>query len=115
MVDDPVVVATILRAALAISGLSRACFDNIGGTNSKNQPIVAEGTASVKGKISSMNDTYFRLGDVESYILIINVVWTGAHAKSNPSPTTGRRYDAEPTRSINRLSISRDHIPDGTT
>ena len=76
--------------------------------------MVADGTMSVKGKTSSMNDTYFRFGDVESYILMINVVWTGAHAKSNPSPTTGKRYDAEPIRSINRLNINRDHIPDGT-
>eukprot|EP00539_Tryblionella_compressa_P019399 CAMPEP_0178868428 /NCGR_PEP_ID=MMETSP0747-20121128/5980_1 /TAXON_ID=913974 /ORGANISM="Nitzschia punctata, Strain CCMP561" /LENGTH=91 /DNA_ID=CAMNT_0020535365 /DNA_START=250 /DNA_END=525 /DNA_ORIENTATION=- len=75
--------------------------------------MVAEGTTSVNGRISSMKDTYFKLGVVESYMAIIKMVWVGAHARSKPSPTTGKRYEDDPTKSMSRLKNNLDHMPRG--
>ena len=44
------------------------------GPNSINQPIVADGTMSVKGKISSTKLRYFRFGDTVSYMAMMRTV-----------------------------------------
>lgn len=62
-----------------------------GTPNSVSHPMVADGTMSVKGRISSTKLTYLRFGATSSYMAMMNMVCTGAHATSNPSPTTGNR------------------------
>ena len=66
--------AAVLALAMAVEG--EDCFFpfRICGPNSINQPMVADGTTSVKGIISSMKLTYFKLGDTVSYMAMMNTV-----------------------------------------
>ena len=78
-----------------------------GPPNSAIHPIVADGTISVKGRISSIKLTYFKLGDVASYMAMIKTVWIGAHATSANSPAAGIKYDADPNKSMSKETTSR--------
>lgn len=83
---------TVLMSCVAESrSKSSLCIPSIPGPNCINHPMVAEGTMSVKGRISSTKLRYFRLGLTSSYIAMMRAVCIGAQPRSNTSPTTGKK------------------------
>ena len=73
-VPDIVVVVVVTTSTGRSFGVTPALPSNHGTPNSANQPIVADGTMSVRGNNSSVKLKYFKKGGALGYMAMMKVV-----------------------------------------